>query len=501
MINIELLNKLQEPDCDIASVLYGRRIENLDNDMRLAVKACAVPEWFDASIAKTLFEGPIGLNGKTGKAFSTVTSLSFTYIKSDGVWGFFPEARMFLLKELKEKDNGTLKEINEALIEYYGKETEPKVIDDNEIKTMTSGQERSIKFLKAYHKTNVSPIDGFDEIDKLKDELNNETLNQIDYTLFRHFNSLDSIYGYGKENYYYYEGMRLYSSGKRDEAFIYFKPVADSKHINKRVGIASHLVGKILSKKNSIKSEEYYNKSLNIGEELHDKSHQAQVHHSLGNLLMKNSKRHDEAEKHFNESLNIGKKLHDKMIQAQVLNSLGILLAQNQERHKEAEDFFYQSIKANSNSNHTKKVYTSLAKFYNERGDHLNAIKAAEKCHKILDGLNYKDDKARTMAYNEMGHAFRGLAQFDDALINYNKALDLEKGKKFKEGIGRWIDETQREKEKIALLKKRFKEEGWDVLEGLTPSETLNVMCGIYEGNDFYNDFMEERERERKRDD
>jgi tetratricopeptide (TPR) repeat protein len=534
-MNTEILDKLQQPDCDAASIIYGSVIEGFDDEMRLAIKACAVPERFDASIAKVLFKGPIGLNGNTGEAFSKVTSLPFTYVNSEGVWGFFPEARMFLLKELKKKDNVTLNKINQTLDDYYGKEIETKGRTENP--TITVEQKRSLRILKAYHKTNISKYEGFDEIDKLQEESQNK--NQSNVIFFRHFDSLDTIYNYGKENYYFYEGMRLYSIGERKKAFEYLKSVADSNQENKRVGIAAHLVGKMLLQKDSSKCETYFNKSLKswenkrhkaqvlhslgdyfayntnrhveaekhlnasleIGNELNDKSQQAQVLHSLGNLLANDRNRHGEAEKHLKESLEIGNELNDNNIKAQVLHSLGNLLVDDPKRHKEAEGVFHKSIKANSDPNHTKKVYNSLASFYNLRGDYDNAIKAASDCLKILEDPHYKDNKPRTISYNEIGHAYKGLARFDDALKSYRAALDLEKKAYFKNGIQQWINETEKEKQKIESIRLRFKSEGWSVLEDLTPIETLKVMRGIYEGTTLFKDLMDEREKERKRDD
>ena len=89
------------------------------------------------------------------------------------------------------------------------------------------------------------------------------------------------------------------------------------------------------------------------------------------------------------------------------------------------------------------------------------------------------------------------MAKFDEAIAAYLKALKLETSVCYKKRYEVLIKETIDEKTKIAELKKRFKEEGWDALEGLSPNDTLNVMCGIYEGTDLYKNFMEDRVRER----
>lgn len=136
----------------------------------------------------------------------------------------------------------------------------------------------TFQFLKALHTANVDRNKGFDEFDRLEVGLPDpEAKDQASYSIFRICDQLDSVYGYGKENYYYYEGMRLYQQGKKKQALNFLRPVADSGLINKRVAIACHLTGKVLSRDNRERErvEGYYRKGIQIGQDICDNSIQA----------------------------------------------------------------------------------------------------------------------------------------------------------------------------------------------------------------------------------
>ncbi|MBI5186502.1 MAG: tetratricopeptide repeat protein [Nitrospinae bacterium] len=440
-------------DQDMDELIYGEALRDMEEKVRLGVMACAVPLRFNASLALTILTGPVGLNGNSGRAFEKVTSLPFVSKRCTGDWEFSDGAREFFLEKIKNSHNGTLREIDMALSKYYG----------NESKDPITGEENpSFQFLKAFHTANVDREKGFEEFDRLEGNLpSQEAKNQASYSIFRLCEKWDAVYDYHKENYYYYEGMRLYHQDKKREAFFFLRPVADSGLINRRVAIASHLTGMILSKnhKEIETVERYYLKAIEIGKEIGDKGHQAQV-----------------------------------------LRALGDLLAEYPDRWEETERAYQESFDLNPNPDHRKKALTSWAAFYRERKLYHKAEEKIEECLRIIEQLPHKDLISKTMCYNELGHIHTALGRFEEAIGYYEKSLKIEKNEKYKAGIKRFIQEAREEQKKVEAVRARFLEHGGPMDKNLTPRQRLQVMCGILKGSNALDNLVKERERERERD-
>ncbi|MGL5824084.1 MAG: hypothetical protein ACRCYU_04500, partial [Nocardioides sp.] len=121
-------------------------------------------------------------------------------------------------------------------------------------------------------------------------------------------------------------GMLAYREGRRIEAIRLLRSVAADDRRRKEVAIAAHIVGRFDGRRQARRAEDLLRKSLDIGGELNNEFHQAQVLHTLGQLVGRDRKRVSEAEDLLRKSLDILEELGDEFSQAQVLHTLGQLV-------------------------------------------------------------------------------------------------------------------------------------------------------------------------------
>ena len=141
-------------------------------------------------------------------------------------------------------------------------------------------------------------------------------------------------------------------------------------------------------------AEDAYKESLELLKKINDPFGQAQVYHSLGNLLSKERNRWEEAEDAYKESLELGKdNLHHK---AQVYHSLGNLLSKERKRRGEAEDAYKESLE-------------------------------------LLEKVN--DQRGLSMVSTSYGRFLINKEDFDNAKIYLKKALDNEKKEFYRKKI------------------------------------------------------------------
>ena len=123
----------------------------------------------------------------------------------------------------------------------------------------------------------------------------------------------------------FFRAMDAYSEGLWEEAEPLLERVVRSTGVCKEVAIAAHVLGLILWRKRHQpgRAEPLLRRSLELLEALGDRHGQAQVLHSLGNLI--GSREPQEAADLLRRSLELSEALGDRHGQAQVLNSLGNL--------------------------------------------------------------------------------------------------------------------------------------------------------------------------------
>lgn len=137
-------------------------------------------------------------------------------------------------------------------------------------------------------------------------------------------------------------GMLAYREGHYREAEGLLEPVARSDESRLEVAIAAHVVGKLFQRRRLFRdAEELLRRSLKLGEDIGNRHHQAQVLHSLGQLLWNKNRR--EGERLLRRSLKLEEDIGDQHGQAQVLHSLGQKLWNRDP--EEAEEFLRRSLK------------------------------------------------------------------------------------------------------------------------------------------------------------
>lgn len=116
-------------------------------------------------------------------------------------------------------------------------------------------------------------------------------------------------------------GMVLYREGERSQAMRILEPIAYLPQVRPEVAVAAHLVGRRLWKRKPREAERLLRRSLEVGEAINDRYHQAQVLHTLGKNLWKRAPK--EAEMMLLRSLKLLEATPDRHGQAQVLHTLG----------------------------------------------------------------------------------------------------------------------------------------------------------------------------------
>jgi tetratricopeptide (TPR) repeat protein len=145
-----------------------------------------------------------------------------------------------------------------------------------------------------------------------------------------------------------------------------------------------HSLGNVLSRKKPTEAEELLRRSLVLREELGDTFDEAQVLHSLGNLLAR--KGAAEAETLLRRSLVFGEKLQVTHHVAQVLHSLGKLLTRK--KPKEAEELLRRSLTLREklgDMHDIAQVLNSLADLYQKQGRPEDARTVYERVLRITD--------------------------------------------------------------------------------------------------------------------
>jgi tetratricopeptide (TPR) repeat protein len=140
-------------------------------------------------------------------------------------------------------------------------------------------------------------------------------------------------------------GMVLYKEGKTREAEPLLRRVAASKSHAREVAIAAHLVGRMDGRRGDRRgAERLLRRSVALLVMLHDRFGEAQVLHTLGQLVGRDRRRAAEAEELLRRSLALEDELHDRFGEAQVLHTLGQLVGRDRKRAAEAEELLQRSL-------------------------------------------------------------------------------------------------------------------------------------------------------------
>jgi tetratricopeptide (TPR) repeat protein len=141
------------------------------------------------------------------------------------------------------------------------------------------------------------------------------------------------------------QGMVYYREGNIREAEPVLRRVSEVVADRMEVAIALHIIGRIDGRRGRThQAETELKRSIEIGEQQGNQFHQAQVLHTLGQLIGRDRNRSGEAEEMLRQSLAILRTLGDAFGEAQVLHTLGQLIGRDRNRSGEAEEMLRQSL-------------------------------------------------------------------------------------------------------------------------------------------------------------
>ncbi len=148
------------------------------------------------------------------------------------------------------------------------------------------------------------------------------------------------------------QGMVYYREGRVSEAEPLLRSVANSGHDRIEVAVSSHIVGRINARRyRSRTAERLLKRSVRINRSLSNNSGEAQVLHTLGQLVGRNRKRAEEAEGLLRRSLKIERRQNHEFGEAQVLHTLGQLVGRDRRRAEEAEGLLRRSLEIGESQN------------------------------------------------------------------------------------------------------------------------------------------------------
>lgn len=244
------------------------------------------------------------------------------------------------------------------------------------------------------------------------------------YSLWQNSEKTDSVRVYAFRDYIW--DKALFS--EPDDAYILAEEMlVFSERKNYKPGIAAAFNLKGISKDikgESLKSINYYLKSLEIFKELDQKAQIAGLLNNLGtaHLYLGN---YNEALKYYTES-----KAHYLMVEntagvAKTLGNLGIIF-DDQGDYVKALDFYQKSLEyfeKDSNSQSRAHTLNNIGAIYGEQMEFSKALEYFEKSLEIRRNLN--DKRGIAGSFNNIGHIYAAMSNYDEALEYQEKSLVL----------------------------------------------------------------------------
>ena len=250
-------------------------------------------------------------------------------------WNLVPAVREYLLQQLSERPE-LFRAAHERLLEVS---RSPRLRSEfSEVpRYLVEGPG------EAYHASALDPSDGLPRYATLA--LSGQRGQQWLGARLAHEQQVFGILPPQSLEVDFLQGMVYYREGNIKEAEPILRRVSEVVANRIEVAIALHVIGRIDGRSGRARqAETELKRSIEIGERQGDRFHQAQVLHTLGQLIGRDRNRSGEAEKLLRQSLTILQTLGDAVSQAQVLHTLGQLIARDRSRSGEAEKLLRQSL-------------------------------------------------------------------------------------------------------------------------------------------------------------
>jgi len=277
--------------------------------------------------------------------------------------------------------------------------------------------------------------------------------------------------------------------------------------VNGNIAVVYHQLGRVAQEQRRFDDAiAFYNKALQIREDLGDFHSAASVYHQLGNVA-EEQRRFDDAIAFYNKALQIREDLGDAYMAAGDYHQLGIV-AQEQRQFDDAIAFYNKAlqIKEDLGDFHSAaSVYHQLGIVAQLQRRFDDAIAFYNKALKIYEDLG--DAYSAATDYHQLGNVAEEQRRFDDAIAFYHKALkiyedagDLYKAADDYHQLGRVAQEQQRFDDAIAFYNKalQIKEDLGDFHSAASVYHQLGIVAQLQRRFDdaiaFYNKALQIKE-------
>jgi tetratricopeptide (TPR) repeat protein len=139
-------------------------------------------------------------------------------------------------------------------------------------------------------------------------------------------------------------GMVAYREGRHRDARPLFEKIVESDQSRLEVSISAHLLGNMEARSHPRRAESLYKQALATAIDLGDEFGEAQILHSIGVMLSRDSNRVQDAQDALWRSAEIGRALGEFGHVAKVQHTLGNLIGREPARSEDAESLLRESI-------------------------------------------------------------------------------------------------------------------------------------------------------------
>jgi len=256
-------------------------------------------------------------------------------VERNSEWNLAPEVRQYLLRQLSERPD-LFRTMHERLLQL-SQSPESRRAFSEVPRYLVEGPG------EAYHATALDSTVGLPKYGTLA--LSGQRGQQWLGARLAHEQQALGILPPQSLEVDFLQGMVEYREGNIEQAEPLLRRVSEAADHRIEVAIALHIVGRLDGRLGRTRpAETELKRSLALRRELRDQHGEAQVLHTLGQLIGRDRNRSGEAEELLRQSLALLRELRDKFGEAQVLHTLGQTIGRNKGRSGEAEELLRQSL-------------------------------------------------------------------------------------------------------------------------------------------------------------
>jgi tetratricopeptide (TPR) repeat protein len=383
-----------------------------DLPMRFSLLACSAGLSLDDNIALQVITSVLPAEKVTPELLWRLKRLSCVWKKWDGSWRLAEDVRVALSDRLdQELPSDRVVELRNRLASH----AESKANGFSPDGQITSYRTREARFEAAFQQTLIpgqsnQGVQQFIDIwRKAPPAAREATASAADHLGGELQRRLKRV----PPELLFLRGMAARSRHDDRSAERYFREVWENGRQGDIFAIAAHLFGTLVRDRKI--AEQALRESIGWWEASH---HQAQVWHSLGNLLSQQSERWEEAEEAYRKSL----QLPGDPGRRQVWHSLGNLLSQQSVRWVEAEQAYRKSLQLLGGTRHQGQVWHSLGNLLSRQSGRWEEAEQAYR--KSLPLLPAPRDQGQV--WHSLGNLLsRQSGRWEKAEAAYRKSLPM----------------------------------------------------------------------------